>query len=287
MGITDIPDQIAKAFKYSLRSPGAFALSLVTAIVVFGFAYDLIYSFWYVRWHNVKDTQYRLPYFAGLVLVSLIIPLTIGGWAYLRARAQGRPFRADEIGIAIAPFDVFSVDPETLGTASTLHALDVVSTQFFRVVQNTLREYPMAQELKFRFLPQYTKITSKQEALERLDGLRATMLIWGNITQRSQQPLEIRLEMQAAVHTYDFSELTIEHFPMLPLQYFTFFEAAQAVERRGDADRARRLYLQARPLGAQMDQEHPKLRCVESIDAILAKAPGTTDHPVQGVPENV
>src|SRR5271166_4074120 len=270
MGITDIPDQIAKAFKYSLRSPGAFALSLVTAIVVFGFAYDLIYSFWYVRWHNVKDTQYGLPYFAGLVLVSLIIPLTIGGWAYPRARAQGHPFRADE-----------------LGTASTLHALDVVSTQFFRVVQNTLREYPMAQELKFRFLPQYTKITSKQEALERLDGLRATMLIWGNITQRSQQPLEIRLEMQAAVHTYDFSELTIEHFPMLPLQYFTFFEAAQAVERRGDADRARRLYLQARPLGAQMDQEHPKLRCVESIDAILAKAPGTTDHPVQGVPENV
>jgi hypothetical protein len=278
MGITDIPDQIAKAFKYSLRSPSAFCLSLITAIVVFGFAYDLVYSFWYVRWHNVKDTQYGWPYFVGLLLVSIIIPVTIGGSAYLRARGQQRPFGPEEIGIAIAPFDVFSVDPETLGTASTLHALDVVSTQFFRVVENTLREYPLAQELKFRFLPQFTKITSKQDALAYLDKLHATLVVWGNITQRSQQPLEVRLEMQAAVHTYDFSELSIEHFPMLPLQYFTFFEAAQAVDRRGDADRARRLYLQARPLGAKMDQEHPNLRCVESIDAILAKPLDTSNH---------
>ena len=81
MGITDIPDQIAKAFKYSLRSPGAFALSLITAVVVFGFAYDLLYSFWYVRWFNAKDTHYGLFYVAGLVLVSLVIPLAIGGWA--------------------------------------------------------------------------------------------------------------------------------------------------------------------------------------------------------------
>ena len=77
MGITDIPDQIAKAFKYSLRSPGAFCLSLITAIAVFGFAFDLTYSFWYVRWHNVKDPQYGWPYFAGLLLVSVVIPVTI------------------------------------------------------------------------------------------------------------------------------------------------------------------------------------------------------------------
>lgn len=281
MGITDIPDQIAKAFKYSLRSPGAFCLSLITAIVVFGFAFDLTYSFWYVRWHNVKDPQYGWPYFAGLLLVSVVIPVTIGMSAFARARGQGQPFGAEEVGIAIAPFEVFSVDPETLGAASTLHALDVVSTQFFRVVQNTLREYPLAQELKFRFLPQYTKITSNQAAVEHLKRLGAALVVWGNITQRSQQPLEIRLEMQAAVHTYTFSQLSIEQFPMLPLQYFTFLEAAEAVLRRGDAERARRLFEQARPLGAELDKEHKGMGCVDSVDGFLAKLKGATNQPVR------
>jgi hypothetical protein len=137
MDITDIPDQLGKAFKYSLRSPSSFFLSLLTAMVVFGFAYDLVYGFGYIRWHNVKDPQYGWPYFAGLVFVAILVPLTIGVTAYARARAKARPFRAGEIGIAIAPFEVFLVAPETLGTASMLQALDIVSTQFFRVVQNT------------------------------------------------------------------------------------------------------------------------------------------------------
>jgi hypothetical protein len=78
MVITDIPDQIAKAFKYSLRSPGAFTFSLITAIVVFGFAYDLIYSFWYVRWHDAKDAHYGWPYFAGLLSPTILSRATSG-----------------------------------------------------------------------------------------------------------------------------------------------------------------------------------------------------------------
>ncbi|HUB52429.1 MAG TPA: hypothetical protein VL986_09795 [Terracidiphilus sp.] len=284
MDIVDIPDQIAKAFKYSLRSPGAFALSLVTAISVFAVAYDLLYAFAFARIYNVKDPHYGLGYFVGLALVSLAFPLTIGARAYMRERARARPFGPHEIGIAIAPFDVISVDPETLGTASTLQALDAVSTQFFRVVQSTLSEFPEAQELKFRFLPQYTRIGNKQSALQHLGKLRATLVVWGTITQRSKQPLEIRMEMQAAVHTYTFSELSIEKFPMLPLQYFTFFEAAKAAMDRGDAEDARKLFMQARPLGAELDKNHPGMGCVETVDELLGALATGGRQQQQGAP---
>jgi hypothetical protein len=273
MDITDIPDQISKAFKYSLRSRSTFAISLFTAIAVSGFAYDLLYGFCYIRWHNAKDPQYAWPYFAGLVFFALVVPSTIGVAAFLRARTQTRPFKAGQIGIAIAPFEVFSVAPETLGTANVLQALDIVGTQFFRVVQNTLSEFETATELEFRFLPQYTNITSKREAVQYREKLRATLVIWGSITQRTREPLDIRFSMQADSQTYDFSDLAIERFPMLPLQYFTFLEAAKAVLRDGDGIRARRLFQQARKLGEQLDAKFKSNDNVTFVDSFLAKLP--------------
>jgi hypothetical protein len=259
MDIADIPNQIAKAFKYSLRSSGAFILSLITAFVVFAVAYDLIYGFWYVRWHNTEHANYGRLYFIGLLLVSVVLPLTIGAGAYLSARVRERPFKPEQIGIAIAPFDVISVDPEALGTASTLHAVDIVSTQFFRVVQSTLKDYPLAEDLKFRFLPQYRKITNQQAALQHLARLHATLVVWGNIIQRRRQPLEIRFEMQAHGQTYTFSQMSLEQFPMLPLQYFTFLEAARALEKRGETDRAQRWSEQAHLLLEQIQKDHPEV----------------------------
>jgi hypothetical protein len=258
MDIADIPNQIAKTFKYSLRSSGAFILSLITAFVVFAVAYDLIYGFWYARWYNTEHANYGRLYFIGLLLVSVVLPLTIGAGAYLRARASARPFKPEQIGIAIAPFDVISVDPETLGTANTLHSLDIVSTQFFRLVQSTLRDYPVAEELKFRFLPQYTKITNKEAASRQLARLNAALVFWGHIIQRRHQPMEIDFEMQGTTQAHTFSHMMIERFPMLPLQYLTFLEAARALEKRGETDRARRWHEQARLLREQILKDHPE-----------------------------
>jgi hypothetical protein len=272
MDITDIPGQIAKAFKYSLRSSSTFLLSMVTALLAFGIGYDLLYGFWYIRRHNVKDPAYGTPYFIGLLVVSVLFPLTIGLIALFRARAQARPFKVARIGISIAPFEVFSVSPETLGTANVLQALDIVSTQFFRVVKNTLSEYEAAKELEFRFLPAFTKITSKQEAVQYCTKLRAAMVVWGSITQRSRQPLEIRLNLQAASESYSFSHLSIEQFPMLPLQFFIFFEAAKAALKNGDMARARQFFVQARPLGEELDKQK-ETKFVSSVDEWLAKLP--------------
>lgn len=267
MDITDIPDQIAKAFKYSLRSRSAFALSLVTAALVFGIGYDLLYGFWYTRWHNVKDAEYRWPYFAGLVLVAIVLPSASGLVACLRARAQAAPFKTGQIGIAIAPFQVFSVSPETLGTANVLQALDIVSTQFFLMVENTLSEFEAAKDLKFRFLPSYINIGSEQEALQSRQRLHAIMVIWGSIIQRSRQPLEIRLHLQADPKTYNFSGLSVEEFPVNLLQHYIFLEAGKAAFQTGDTKRAQRLLNQSLRLAEQMDgQENSRHHLVQAFE---------------------
>jgi hypothetical protein len=267
MGITDIPDQIAKAVKYSLRSPGRFAISLVTAVVVFGIGYDLIYGFIYVRLYDVKDVRYGGFYGWGLLAVALVLPATIGIVAYLRAHRQARPFESSAIGVAIAPFEVFCVAPETLGTASMLQALDIVGTEFISVVENTLIDYEWAKELEFRFLPQYMRVRRQEEAIELRSSLGATLLIWGVITQRSRQLLDIRLELQGSVKNYSFTNFTIEDFPMLPLQFFTLLEAATRVRATGDVARARHLFEQARLLAVKIN----KGGLVAEVDANLAQ----------------
>jgi len=60
---------------------------------------------------------------------------------------------------------------------------------------------------------------------------------------------------------------------MLPLQYFTFLEAAKAVLRDGDGIRARRLFQQARKLGEQLDAKFKSNDNVTFVDSFLAKLP--------------
>lgn len=253
MGITDLPDQIAKALKYSLRSPSSFIVSLLSAMVVCAIAFDLVWGFAFVRWYDVKDAHYGWWYWVGMSIAALALPLSVGAVAVMRTLHRARAFAADEIGIAIAPFEVFSVDPETLGTSSVLQALDIVGTQFFRLVESTLNEYEWAQDFKFRFLPPHVRIKSQSTAKERRSGLGATLMVWGVITQRAKEPLEIRLELQAADHNYSFSRLSVEHFPMHALQFFILMEATKAVVKRGDTPRARRMYEQALALAVEVD----------------------------------
>jgi len=272
MGITDIPDQIAKAIKYSLRSPSSFAVSLVTAMVVFGIAYDLAYSFAYIRILDVKDAKYGPVYGWGLLIVAVAIPVALGLLAYLRARHRARPFDPAVLGIAFAPFEVFSVAPETLGTASLLQALDIVGTQFISVVENNLNEYGWAKEFEFRFLPQYMRIKTKEQAIEQRSALGATLLFWGVITQRTRMPLEIKLNLQGMVQTYNFTDFSVEDFPMVTLNFFTLFEGAKALRAAGVDARAIYLFEQARPLAIMMDAKSKgEGGLVAEIDANLAQ----------------
>ncbi len=253
MGITDLPEQITKALKYSLRSPSSFVVSLVGAMLVCAIAFDLLWSFAYVRWFDVKDAHYGHWYWLGVFMVAAVLPLSVAAVAVFRTLYRARPFGAGEIGIAIAPFEVFSVDPATLGTSSVLQALDIVGTQFFRVVENTMSEHAWAKDFRFRFLPPHLRIRNKDTALARRARLGATLVVWGVITQRAKEALEIRLELQGAVHNYSFTRLSVERFPMHALQLFILIEGAKTVLERGDKPRARELYQQALPLAAEVD----------------------------------
>lgn len=114
-----MPERAARVFKYSLRSTRSFLLSPVTAAVVLGVSFDLIYGFFYTRILNVKDPRYGPFFWTALVATTLIAPLVYGAFEFQRARTlRNRRFSANVHGIVIAPFEVYSLDPETLGTAS-------------------------------------------------------------------------------------------------------------------------------------------------------------------------
>jgi len=142
-------------------------------------------------------------------------------------------------------------------------------------VQSTMSEFPWARNFTFRFLPQFVRIKSKSEAEKQRASLDATVLAWGVITQRSRQPLEIRLEMQGAVKRYTFSQLSVEEFPIRVLQTFALIEGAQTVSDRGDGAHARQLFEQALPLGTEIDSKHPGAGVVARIEAALQTLPAS------------
>ena len=239
--------------------------------MVFGVAYDLIYSFAYVRLYDVKDPRYGPLYGWGLLALALGLPATIGIVASIGAWIQAFPFKSSDLGIAIAPFEVFSVAPETLGTSTMLQALDIVGTEFFRVVENTMNNHEWAKEFKFRFLPQYLRVKNKDAAVKHCAALQATVLVWGVITQRSRQALEVRLTLQGAVKQYEFTNFSIEEFPLAPLQLFILLEGAETLRSRGAHSRAIDMLVQGRPVAVEAEGNDPKRGLVALVDEKLAE----------------
>jgi hypothetical protein len=271
LNITDIPDQIKKALKYSLRSRPGFIISLVTAIIVLGIAYDLVYGFAYVRIYNIKEPVYGWVYGLGLFFFGLFIPLIAGIGAYMRARLLSRPFKVNEIGIAIAPFEVFSTAPETLGTSSTLQALDIVGTQFFQFVENIINEREWAEEFIFRFLPQHIRIKTEKEAVKSREALDAALLVWGVITQRSRQTLEIWIGLQGSEHNYTFSNFTIDKFPIMAVEFFILLEGAKAILKKGGSkSQIENLLKRALPLAEKIDNHDKQGGFTKDVKSILA-----------------
>jgi hypothetical protein len=183
--ITDIPQQISTALKYSLRSRSSFFFSLFSAALVCGAAYDLSYAFLYTRLFNAKDAHYGPMFWQGLVLFSVVVPVAAGIIKLLIARRQERTFPPNKYGVVIAPFDVVSLDPETLGTSSKLRALDELMTQFFTAQERIIEEEDWSKDFEFRFLPPYAHMHNRRDAEDRLQSMRAVLVIWGQIVQET------------------------------------------------------------------------------------------------------
>ncbi|MBI4299844.1 MAG: hypothetical protein HY677_01820 [Chloroflexi bacterium] len=271
MEITDIPSQIARAFKYSLRSKTSFLLSLLAAGLVLGVSFDLLYGFGYRRVFNTKDAHYGPTFWSSLLFVALVLPVASGLYSILRARAQTRPFQPGRYGIAIAPFEVFSLDPDTLGTSSKLQALDTVMNQFFTAANGIINQENWAQSFEFRFLPPNIRIHNTQEAVAQRTSLGATLIIWGEVIQQSYSPLRIVFHLLGTE-----LDLTmqgpLDPFTPIPFLKFCALSAAAFSHRaNGEHQRARELFLLARSPASELDKQANTNTNVAIIDGCVSK----------------
>jgi len=161
LGLDDIPAQIGRVVQFSVRNKTSFVLSYVTAVFAIGFAADLIYSFVYTAITNSKDAHYGTAAWLVLGFSAFGILLIAGLCAGLQAWKNVRPFSGKKYGVAIAPFDVFSIDPDVLGTPSKKQGLENAVAQFFSAVLARLREKAWYDDFEFRSLPPFVRVAIK------------------------------------------------------------------------------------------------------------------------------
>ncbi len=271
LGLTDIPQQIATVLKYSLRSRTSFLSSLIGAIFVLGFAFDLLYGFFYTRVFNAKAIHYGHAFWIGLVAVALVVPLTVGLIRLILAERQLRPFPPGKHGVAIAPFDAVSLDPDTLGTASKLGALDAVMTQFFKAQQRIIEDEEWSKDFEFRFLPPFVQVQKKKDAATRLQAMAATLIIWGQINQESGAHLKVTMHFLGPQLDIKLDGDLLPSLTINLLEYFALCAAGFANQGKGDLVQARRMFELARTPGSQIDQMAKSNSNVAAVDDFIRR----------------
>jgi hypothetical protein len=254
MGIDDVPAQIGRVIRFSVRSKSSFIWSFVTAAFVIGFAADLLYGFAYIRIYNVKDAVYTRAALAALGAISLGIPMIAGLYAGIGAWRATRPFKPGRFGVAIAPFMVHSIDPEVLGTPSKKQGLEDAIAQFFNALRARLGEQAWYADFAFRSLPPFVRVTNEAEARTRLASLSASLLIWGMTVHKGGQPLVLRINLSGPDTQLAFSG------QMDPIQmadafgYFLLTAAGFTQLKQGNPATALRLFGNATEFASNLDE---------------------------------
>ncbi len=197
MSIVDIPEQVGRVFKYSLRTKTSFVLSLFTAVLVLGFAWDLLYEFFYTRIlgpRGLGHDAYGPDYWVGLGVFGAVLPLGYGAIQIVRAWLLTRPFTPDKFGIAIAPFKVLTLDPTFLGTANKLGTLDEAMQQYFTEAKKATDNEGWLDEFSLRFLPPYVRIENREQANRWRTRLNAALVVSGEVVVEGQK-LQMRQEL--------------------------------------------------------------------------------------------
>ena len=254
MGIDDIPAQVGRVIRFSVRSPSSFLLSLFTSVFVIGLATDLVYGFLYTRIYNVKDAVYTPRAWLVLSLIALGLPMASGLYAVVAAYRKLRPFGSEKYGVAIAPFDVFSLDPDVLGTPSKRQALEEVIPQFFNAMLARFRESEWYNLLEFRYLPPFARVNREKVAQETREKLAAELLIWGKIVHKIDAPLNIEINLVGVDTSLKFSG------PADPLQmanifaYFILSAAGYSLMKSGRPSEAIQILKPVRDLAQDVDK---------------------------------
>jgi hypothetical protein len=254
LGVDDIPAQVGRVIRFSVRSPSSFFLSLVTSMFVVGFAADLFYGFLYTRIYNVKDASYTPFAWVFLSLLALGLPLLSGLYALASAYRKLWPFGAAKYGVAITPFDVFSLDPDVLGTPSKKQALEEVIPQFFNAMLARFHESEWYNWLEFRYLPPFVRINTQADAQTKRAKLRAELMIWGKIVQKFGDPLSIEINLAGLETNLKF---TGPADPLRMADIFSFFilgSTGYSLMKSGHAEPAIRLLKEAQKFAPELDK---------------------------------
>jgi hypothetical protein len=255
MDINDIPQQIRTSLKYSLRSRSSFLFSLLGAMLVCGVAFNLLYDFLYSHIYNKKDSHYGPVFWIGLLTTCFGLPGIYAILSIVRARRLERPFAPGRFGIAIAPFNVVSLDPDTLGTSSKLRALDEIMTQLFTAQKRFIEEEQWSDRFEFRFLPPYVRILGKSDAEKRWRTMNALLIFSGQIVQQSGSGVLLRAQM-LGLDTYITMDLPTIDIRMLEtfLKYFVLSTAAYTEQKNGRLSESLKLYTLARTSAIALDR---------------------------------
>lgn len=278
MTLIDIPGALVAALKYSQRSRATFVLSIITSSLTLGLAFDLVYGFVIPRWFHVKDPSYGHFYWRAQIVVMAALPLLAATLAAVRARAKLKPFPRDRFGIAIAPFENFSVDVDTLGTATKLAALDGVISQFFAVSQLMLEQQPWGQAFELRRLPPYTRVHVKAEAQRLADAMGATLVVWGFVVHKPKGATVIHMHLLGRKVDLDLDVSVDPVFLSRTMQFFFLVVAAFHEEAAGALSNARQMLEHARQPAEFLDK-HASARNagaptnIECVNQWIAKLP--------------
>ena len=271
MDIVDIPDQVGTVFKYSLSSRRSFILSIVAASIVLGAAFDVLYGFFYTRAFNVKDPHYGAAFWAALIVIAILVPIGQGVIRIAAARRSMEPFGEHVLGVAIAPFDVSSLDPDTISTAKKLAALDEAMRQYFGSAQRAVQGAHWMDDFEFRFLPPYVHVHSKEDAGRLRASLRATLFIWGEIQQQAGQPLRMAQHLLGSELDMNISGAIDLGSAGVILAYFALGAAASLLKERGLVPEARAKWILARGPAQEMDKLTKSTSNSELVERCVAE----------------
>jgi hypothetical protein len=281
MDITDIPQQIKTSLKYSLRSTSSFLFSLLGAMLVCGTAFNLIYDFLYTHIYNRKESHYGAAFWIGLFTATIGLPAVYAIVSIIKARRQERPFPEGRYGIAIAPFHVVSLDPDTLGTSSKLRALDELMTQLFTAQKRFIDEEQWADRFEFRFLPPYVRILGKSDAQKRRVAMNALLIFSGQIVQQSGSGVQVRTNILGLDTDLkmDLPNIDVRMLETI-LKYFVLSTAAYTAQKSGKLSEALSLYTLSQPSAAELDriatpggtQTVSRVQsCIEELNRLIAQ----------------
>jgi hypothetical protein len=186
MELTEIPSVVLKIFRYTSSTRRSWLISIVLVLSITVLVFDLSYSFVYNRVHNVNDTKYDSNYWIILAIATVSASAFYMAYSFFSYKYKLRKFGGKKYGVGIVPFDVISINPDTLSSFEKMRTLDEVMYQLFLAINLLLDDDDYSNEFEIRTLPPGLKIHNQQSSIKLLKKLNAVLIIRGILKEDTE-----------------------------------------------------------------------------------------------------